>query len=214
MTRPITIPPIRRFTKASRHTCLCTFNMYVRNELKYQTDLLYKPTNYGEISPAWDQHHNIDGNQIPWPDVVQDLHDAMTQNPAAAGTFGQRLLRSGDAVLRHRIYARSHGPRSVPARASYHTCYFDSGHMVYLHAAALLPVKIWILRFGTTRCFHSPSSPAAYYMSGEQNETDTALRSSLARCSALTGGADLRPTTALLGRQPHDRTKIRPSTIP
>jgi len=122
------------------------FNQYVRAGLGYQTDLFYKPTNYGEISPAWDQHHNIDGNQIPWPDVVQDLHDAMTQNPqlrvySANGYFDMATPFFATE------YTLDHMALDPTLRGHITYGYYGSGHMVYLHAAALAQFKSDLARW-------------------------------------------------------------------
>jgi carboxypeptidase C (cathepsin A) len=122
------------------------FNMYVRDDLKYQTDLFYKPTNYGEISPAWDQHHSIDGNQLPWPDVVQDLHDAMTQNPelhvfSANGYFDMATPFFATE------YTLDHMALDPSLRGHISYGFYGSGHMVYLHAAALAQFKSDLARW-------------------------------------------------------------------
>jgi carboxypeptidase C (cathepsin A) len=122
------------------------FNMYVRDELKYQTDLFYKPTNYGEIGPAWDQHHNIDGNQIPWPDVVQDLHDAMTQNPELRVLSANGYFDMATPFFETE-YTLDHMELDPTLRGHLSYVYFDSGHMVYLHAAALAQFKADLARW-------------------------------------------------------------------
>ena len=117
-----------------------SFNQYVRGELKYQTDLFYRPTNYGEISPAWDQKHNIDGNQIPWPDVVQDLHDAMTQNPQLH-VFSANGYYDMATPFFATEYTLNHMALDPTLRGHISYRYYGSGHMVYLHAAALQQFK-------------------------------------------------------------------------
>lgn len=116
------------------------FNNYVRGDLKYQTDLFYKPTNYGEVDNAWDQSHNIDGNQIPWPDVVQDLHDAMTQNPQLR-VFSANGYYDMATPFFATEYVLGHMALDPTLRGNISFRYYGSGHMVYLHAAALAQFK-------------------------------------------------------------------------
>jgi carboxypeptidase C (cathepsin A) len=122
------------------------FNAYVRGDLRYQTDLFYKPTNYGEINGPWDLKHTIDGNQIPWPDVVQDLHDAMTQNPqlrvfSANGYFDMATPFFATE------YTLDHMALDPSLRGHISYGYYGSGHMVYLHAAALAQFKSDLARW-------------------------------------------------------------------
>jgi carboxypeptidase C (cathepsin A) len=122
------------------------FNSYVRGDLKYQTDLLYKPTNYGEINGPWDQHHNIDGNQIPWPDVVQDLHDALTQNPSLR-VFSANGYFDMATPFFATEYTLDHMALDPSLRGHISFGYYGSGHMVYLHAAALVQFKSDLARW-------------------------------------------------------------------
>jgi carboxypeptidase C (cathepsin A) len=116
------------------------FNNYVRGDLKYQTDLIYKPTNYGEIDNPWDQNHNIDGNQIPWPDVVQDLHDAMTQNPQLRVLSANGYYDMATPFFATE-YTLDHMALDPTLRGNITYKYYGSGHMVYLHAPALAQFK-------------------------------------------------------------------------
>jgi carboxypeptidase C (cathepsin A) len=115
------------------------FNAYVRGDLKYQTDLLYKPTAYGETR-SWDFSHAIDGNQIPWPDVVIDLHDAMTQNPHLY-VFSANGYYDMACPFFATEYTLDHMPLDPSLRGHISYGYYESGHMVYLRVAALARLK-------------------------------------------------------------------------
>ncbi len=111
------------------------FNDYVRTALKYQTDLIYDPLDSG-VNQKWDLTHSIDGNQIPLPDVVQDLHDAMTQNPhlllfSANGYYDMATPFFGT------VYTLNHMALDPSLRSHITYGFYESGHMVYLNPTAL-----------------------------------------------------------------------------
>jgi len=111
------------------------FNDYVRTTLKYQTDLIYDPLDF-RVNQKWDLTHNIDGNQIPLPDVVQDLHDAMTQNPhllvfSANGYYDMATPFFGT------VYTLNHMELDPSLRNHITYGFYESGHMVYLNSSAL-----------------------------------------------------------------------------
>ncbi len=60
---------------------VAAFNGYVRGELKFESEDLYKPTNYPEVGRNWDDHHRVDGGTWDMPDVAADLRAAMSKNP-------------------------------------------------------------------------------------------------------------------------------------
>lgn len=125
---------------------VAAFNDYVRNELKYHTDLDYKPTNYGEINQNWDIDHKVDGNDYPIADLMPDLRDAMSQNPhlkvfSASGYYDMATPFFGtDYLLAHLGI-----DPSLQKNISYG--YYESGHMVYLHVPALAQFKADLSRF-------------------------------------------------------------------
>src|SRR5579859_6543914 len=57
---------------------VASFNNYVRTELKFDTDMSYRPTAY-DVGNDWDWSHNVDGQKAPLFDVAEDLRIAMTQ---------------------------------------------------------------------------------------------------------------------------------------
>ena len=124
---------------------VAAFNAYVRDDLKYKTDLQYKPTAYNDIT-NWDFDHKIDGNDFPIPDMMPDLRDAMTQNPnlkvfSANGYYDMATPFFGtDYLLAHLGI-----DPSIQSNITYG--YYESGHMVYLHVPALALFKADLARW-------------------------------------------------------------------
>jgi carboxypeptidase C (cathepsin A) len=125
------------------------FNDYVRDDLKYHTELAYKPTNYEEINQTWDPKHTVDGNQFQVADLMPDLRDVMSQTPhlkvfSAGGYYDMATPFFGtDYLLAHLGIEPS-----LQKNISYG--YYESGHMVYLHLSALAQFKADLARFYDT----------------------------------------------------------------
>ena len=67
-----------------------TFNQYVRQTLRFSTNMQYRPTSYGPLLGArWDLKHNGDD---PPTNVTPDLAQAMTTNPHLHVFSGKRIL--------------------------------------------------------------------------------------------------------------------------
>ena len=111
------------------------FNDYVRTSLKYQTDLIYDPLDIG-VNQKWDLTHNIDGNQLPLPDVLQDLHDAMTQNPHLL-VFSANGYYDMATPFFATVYSLNHMALDPSLRGHITYGFYESGHMVYLNTTAL-----------------------------------------------------------------------------
>ncbi|HKW44004.1 MAG TPA: hypothetical protein VJN22_00015, partial [Candidatus Eremiobacteraceae bacterium] len=115
------------------------FNDYVRTTLKYQTDLIYDPLD-ANVNRKWDLTHSIDGNQIPIPDVVQDLHDAMTQNPHLL-LFSANGYYDMATPFFATEYTLNHMALDPTLRSHITYGFYESGHMVYLNVSALAQFK-------------------------------------------------------------------------
>jgi carboxypeptidase C (cathepsin A) len=114
-----------------------SFNDYVRKELKYGQDKEFKPI--VEIEKDWNMLHTPPGQPGPVPqtvNVMPDLAVAMKYNPQL-----HVMLNAGYFDLAtpfyEGIYEMQH--LSIPAslRPNIEFAYYQSGHMVYAHAAAL-----------------------------------------------------------------------------
>ena len=77
------------------------------------------------------------GNGLPTPAMRCATHWRRTRT-CACSSVG--LLRSGDAVLRHRIHARPSGlPPILAARITRH--YYQAGHMMYIDVDELAALR-------------------------------------------------------------------------
>jgi len=111
------------------------FNRYIRDDLKYVAETDYLPTNYGVVNAGWNFKRS--GTDATTPaTVVDDLRRAMTRNPhlrlfSANGYYDLATpFFATDYTLAHLSV-----PPAIAAHISYG--YYESGHMVYLHPAAL-----------------------------------------------------------------------------
>jgi carboxypeptidase C (cathepsin A) len=124
-----------------------SFNAYVRDDIGFHTDLLYRPTAYDIVSgPNWDLSHSIDGNQLPYPDVVQDLHDAMTQNPQLH-VFSANGYYDMATPFFATEYTLNHMELDPTLRGNITYGFYESGHMVYAHIPALAKFKADLARW-------------------------------------------------------------------
>jgi carboxypeptidase C (cathepsin A) len=125
---------------------VAAFNQYVRDDLKYRTDLEYLPTNYGEINANWDITHDFNGQHFAVADMMPDLKDAMVENPtmkvfSANGYYDMATPFFGtDYLLAHLGI-----PPSLQRNITYG--YYESGHMIYVHLPALAQYKADLARF-------------------------------------------------------------------
>lgn len=110
---------------------VATFNQYVRNDLDYQADIPYLPTAYGQVRP-WDFHHN----DVEPANVAPDLSEAMTKNPHLR-VFSANGYFDFATPYFATVYTLNH--LDLPPVLQQHITYgfYESGHMVYAHPAAL-----------------------------------------------------------------------------
>ena len=115
-----------------------TFNRYIRETLKYNTNMQYRPTAYGEqLGARWDMHHA--GNSPP-ANVAPDLAQAMSQNPhlrvfSANGRFDFATPYYAT------VYTLDHLNLAAPLRGNIRYGFYQSGHMVYLNPSELVHFK-------------------------------------------------------------------------
>jgi carboxypeptidase C (cathepsin A) len=111
-------------------------NQYMRTELKYGTDLTYKPGAYIDADFSWDLRHQAPGGppaaQSSSTNVMPDLAYTMKSNPKM-----KVMLAGGYYDLAtpffEGMYEMHHLPipDKLQANISYH--YYQSGHMVYVN---------------------------------------------------------------------------------
>lgn len=106
-------------------------NDYMRNELKYGGDNVYRPNVYGRTN--WDMKHMGSAGA---PNVMGDLASAMKGNPKM-----QVMLTTGYFDLATPYYEGVYELEQLPIPAALqkniHFAFYESGHMVYLHVPSL-----------------------------------------------------------------------------
>jgi carboxypeptidase C (cathepsin A) len=113
------------------------FNDYVRKDLKFGDNREYKPE--ANVFPAWNMLHQSPGSPFPLPqsaNVMVDLAIAMKYNPNL-----KVLLNAGYFDLAtpfyEGVYEMQHLPIPQKLQANIEFQFYESGHMVYAHQAAL-----------------------------------------------------------------------------
>jgi carboxypeptidase C (cathepsin A) len=106
-------------------------NYYVRQLLHYNPTLEYLPLTFG-INRAWDWKHN--GN-LP-TNTAQDLAEAMTFNPGLH-VFSANGYYDMATPFYATVYTLNHLSLAPALQNNITYGFYESGHMVYLHPAAL-----------------------------------------------------------------------------
>jgi carboxypeptidase C (cathepsin A) len=116
-------------------------NDYMRKELKYGTDLTYKPGAYEDADFTWDLQHKAPGGppatqQDGGTNVMPDLAFTMKSNPKmkvmlAGGYYDLATPYFEGKFEMHHLPI----PQKLQANISYH--YYQSGHMVYVNEDVL-----------------------------------------------------------------------------
>ncbi len=117
------------------------FHDYLDGQLKYHSDLDYRPT-FGDISKDWDWKHKVADQHRPLPTayVAGDLAHAMRTNP------GLKVLSVNgyyDFATPFFIteYDLAHMNLDSTLRGNLQFLYYPSGHMIYLNTDALKQLK-------------------------------------------------------------------------
>jgi carboxypeptidase C (cathepsin A) len=114
-------------------------NAYLRDDLKYDTPLQYRPNIYGIIyghGSSWDFSHN---DREP-TNVAPDLAEVMTQNPAFK-VFSANGYYDFATPFYATVYTLQHLDIAPALKKNISFGYYQSGHMVYLSDAALQQFK-------------------------------------------------------------------------
>ena len=119
-------------------------NQYMRGELKYQTNLQYRPTSYnGLLGARWDMRHD---GQDPPANVTPDLATAMTTNPHLYAFSGNGYYDFATPFFATQYTLNHMG--LAPALQNHITFgFYPSGHMVYLNPQALAEFKADLSRW-------------------------------------------------------------------
>lgn len=121
------------------------FHNYLLNDLKYKSDADYEFLNY-KVNRSWDWHHMVDGQKFPVPDTLPDLRDAMTQNPHLQVFSGNGYFDLATPFFKTE-YELNHMELDPSLQGHIHFGYYDDGHMLYLHTAALAKLHADLDRF-------------------------------------------------------------------
>ncbi len=120
------------------------FNQYVRETLRYNSDLQYRPTSYGgQLGARWDMHHN--GNDPP-ANVAPDLAEAMSSNPHLRVFSGNGRYDFATPYFAT-VYTLGHLQIAAPLQKHITYGFYPSGHMVYLNPAAQAQFKSDLARW-------------------------------------------------------------------
>lgn len=115
---------------------VATFEQYVRNDLHYASNVPYLPTNYGVVDQHWDFSH--DGRSTT--NVAPDLAEAMITNPHLH-VFSANGYYDLATPYYATVYTLNHLNLSPSIQRNITFGFYESGHMIYLHPAALAALK-------------------------------------------------------------------------
>jgi len=113
------------------------FNHYVRDDLKWTGDGDYLITNYGVVNRAWNFQR---GRGRAQANVANDLRSAMTKNPHLR-VFSANGYYDLATPFFATQYTLSHLGLDPSLRNHIKYGFYESGHMVYLNAGALVAFK-------------------------------------------------------------------------
>ena len=117
---------------------VASFNRYVSRDLRFQTNMLYRPTAYGgQLGARWDFHHN---GQDPPANVAPDLAQAMSENPHLH-VFSANGYYDFATPYFATVYTLEHLNIAPALQKNITFGFFPSGHMVYLNPNALVAFK-------------------------------------------------------------------------
>ena len=122
------------------------FNAYVRGDLQYSTEELYKPTNYGEVQHDWDDRHEVGGRHYDMPDVAEDLRIAMSANPHLQ-VFSANGYFDFATPFFETEYTVSHMGLEPVLEKNITWGYYPAGHMIYIHPPARTQMKADLAKF-------------------------------------------------------------------
>ena len=124
---------------------VAAFNNYVRTQLNFGTDLSYKPTDYA-VGNDWDWSHTVNGNKAPLFDVAEDLRAAMSEDPHML-VFSANGYYDFATPFFETEYTLAHMGLDPSLTKNIRYGFYESGHMIYMHEAALKALKADLAKF-------------------------------------------------------------------
>ena len=122
---------------------VAAFNQYVRQTLRYNSDLLYRPTAYGQLGARWSFKHR--GNDPP-ANVAIDLAETMAQNPHLKVFSGNGYYDFATPYFAAE-YTLQHLNISPALQRNITYGFYPSGHMVYINPYAQASFKADLARW-------------------------------------------------------------------
>ena len=116
------------------------FNQYLQSELHYDGGSTYLTSNYPVVGADWDNRHRVAGGRWPIPDVSEDLRQAMSRNPYLR-VFSANGYYDFATPFFETEYTLQHMGLDPALEKNISYGYYESGHMIYLHQAALAQLK-------------------------------------------------------------------------
>lgn len=124
---------------------VATFHDYLINDLDYHNPANYEFLSY-KVNSSWDWHHSVDRSDYPVPDTLPDLRDAMTKNPHLMVFSGNGYFDLATPFFKTE-YELNHMNLAPELRKNIVFGYYHSGHMLYIHNAALKKLKADLAKF-------------------------------------------------------------------
>ena len=122
------------------------FNHYVSSELHYDGGSTYLTSNYPLVGADWDNRHRVGGQRYPIADVSEDLREVMTKNPYLR-VFSANGYYDFATPFFETDYTLQHMGLDPSLEKNITYGYYESGHMIYLHQAALVQMKKDLAKF-------------------------------------------------------------------
>jgi carboxypeptidase C (cathepsin A) len=126
------------------------FQSYSRNELDWKPSENYRTTDYDEVFRNWDFKRTAGGfeGRVLAPEVVDDLRQALTQNPDLR-VFAANGLYDLATPFMNTEYTLAHLGLDPSLRDHVHLAYYPSGHMIYEDPASHARLSADLRRFIT-----------------------------------------------------------------
>jgi carboxypeptidase C (cathepsin A) len=125
---------------------ISTLNNYLRQDLKFGEGMRYRPNNYPDIIPHFDYRISEASGQKFYANVMPNLAAAMVYNPRLKVMLNMGYFDLVTPFFEGE-YEMHHLP--IPAELQKNISYYHymSGHMVYLHVAALKELHDNVAKF-------------------------------------------------------------------
>lgn len=124
---------------------VAAFHNYLQNDLNDKSTADYEFLSY-KVNRAWDWHHRVDGQKFPVPDTLPDLREAMTQNPKLKVFSGNGYYDLATPFFKTE-YELNHMGLDPSLQKNITFGYYQDGHMIYIHDAAMQQIKQDLARF-------------------------------------------------------------------